>query len=124
MSPRVSAPQREALYQHILDRLSGIEDVWLAARSGQHEAATRLGGEYADYLRLVVDDLAFGAGSGEAIELTAPPDVLRRAFGRLRESAASQRHMEQAEWAEARGYEERNRLVTEACAAVLGELVG
>lgn len=119
----ITAGQRDALYGQILDRLSGIGDVWLAASTGNYGTADRLGREYSDELRLVADDLGWGDGPGEAtIELTAPPDVLRRVFGRLREGAAGERAKKAAGWAESRELEERNRLVAEACRAVLGGL--
>jgi hypothetical protein len=119
----ITAEQRDALYDQILDRLSGIGDVWLAASTEDYETADRLGREYCDELRLVLDDLGWGGGSAEdAIGLTAPPDVLRRVFGRLRDGAAGERAHKAAAWAESRELEERNRLVSEACQAVLGEL--
>ena len=119
----ISAEQRDALYDRILDRLSGIGDVWLAADSEDYDTADRLGREYSDELRLVLDDLGWGDGPDEtAIELTTPPEVLRRVFGRLRETTASERAAQATIWAESRGLEERNRLVGEACEAVLRAL--
>jgi hypothetical protein len=119
---KISAAHRDALYDQILDRLSGIGDVWLAVSAKDYEAATRLGREYSDDLRLLLDDLGWGDGPGRSIALSAPPDVLRRVFSRLRETAASQRLSEEPAWAEVREFEDRNRLVTEACETVLGEL--
>jgi hypothetical protein len=37
----------------------------------------------------VLDDLGWGSGPGGAVELTAPPDVLRRVFSRLRDAVVS-----------------------------------
>lgn len=119
---RISAAHRDALYEHILGRLSGINDLWLAVKTEDYDAATRLGREYSDDLRLVLDDLGWGDGPGRTIELTTPPDVLRRVFGRLRDTAASQRLSEESEWAELRAFVERNELVTEASEAVLADL--
>jgi hypothetical protein len=51
--------------------------------------------------------------------LTTAPDVLRRLFVRLRETAASERTHRQSGWVESRELEERNRLVGEACQVVL-----
>jgi hypothetical protein len=71
----ISHAQRDAVYDRILDRLSGIEDIWLAASGERYETADRLGREYSDELRLVLDDLGWGDGPGvEAIELTTEPD--------------------------------------------------
>lgn len=122
MSLTISAEQRDALYDQIFDRLSGIDDVWLAVSMGDYEAAERLGREYSDDLRLVLDDLGWGDGPGGAIDLTAPPDILRRAFTRLGDAALHLDADQQQERAEVREAEKRNRLVVEACRQVLTSL--
>lgn len=123
MTVMISSAQRDALYDRILDRLSGIGDVWLAASTENYGTADRLGREYSDDLRLILDDLGWGDRPGTAaIELTTPPDVLRRVFGRLRDSASGERDQQQKEWVESRELEERNRLVGEACQVVLAAL--
>lgn len=123
MAVTISHAQRDAVYDQILDRLSGIEDIWLAASTQRYETADRLGREYSDELRLILDDLGWGDGpEGESIELTTPPDVLRRVFARLRDTTAAERSDRQASWAESRQREERNRLVGEACQTVLAML--
>lgn len=119
---KISAAHRDALYDQILDRLSGIGDVWLAVFAEDYEAATQLGREYSDDLRLLLDDLGWGKGQGRSIELTAPPDVLRRVFDRLRATAASQQLSEESELAEFSAFVERNQLVAEACETVLAGL--
>jgi hypothetical protein len=119
----ITAEQRDALYDRILDRLSGIGDVWLAANSQDFATAERLGREYSDELRLVHDDLGWGDGPDSgAVELESSPDVLRRVFARLRDTTATERKAQATGWAESRNLEERNRLVSEACASVLREL--
>lgn len=119
----ITAAQRDALYDRILDRLSGIGDVWLAASAENFAVAERLGREYSDELRLLLDDLGLGDGpTGGTIELTSPPDVLRRVFGRLGESAATERAKQEPGWQESRALEDRNRLVAEACQLVLTAL--
>jgi hypothetical protein len=120
MTPLTITPeQRDALYEQILDRLSGIGDVWLAVCSENFDAAERLGREYSDDLRLVLDDLGFGDGSGEMIELTTPPDVLQRVLSRLHDLAVEQDRAEADERAEAEDYRTRNRLVRDTCRRVL-----
>ena len=115
----ITGAQRDALYDRILDRLSGIEDIWIAASGGRFETAARLGREYSDELRLVLDDLGWGPGPGlESIELATAPDVLRRVFGRLRETVADERDQQEADWIETRRLEERNRRLDEAGRAV------
>lgn len=53
----ITAAQRDALYDQILDRLSGIGDIWMAASNEQFETADRLGREYRDESRPLLDDL-------------------------------------------------------------------
>lgn len=120
----ISSEQRDALYDQILVRLSGIEDIWVAASSENYETADRLGREYSDELRLVLDDLGWGNGPElkTMIELTTEPDVLRRVLGRLGEAAAAEREYRQSAWVENRKLEERNRLVGETCRLVLTAL--
>jgi hypothetical protein len=122
MSPTITAAQRDALYDQILDRLSGIGDIELAIQAESYEVAERLGREYSDELRLLLDDLGFGDHRREPVELSAPPAVLRRVLPRLRELAQGHTASLEAEWIEARQVEERNRLVAEACEAVLADL--
>jgi hypothetical protein len=119
----ITHAQRDAVYDQILDRLSGIDDIWIAASKADFATADRLGREYSDELRLVLDDLGWGDGPGvETIELTTAPDVLRRIFGRMRDSAADERARRRAGWIETRQLDERNRLVGEACEAILAGL--
>jgi hypothetical protein len=123
MAVTISPEQREALYDRILDRLSGIGDVWVAVSTDDFDTADRLGREYSDELRLVLDDLGWGDGpEGAAIELTTDPAVLRRVFGRLRDTTAGERAAQATSWAESHLLEKRNRLVGEACATVLKAL--
>jgi hypothetical protein len=120
----VTAEQRDALCDQILDRLSGIGDVWVAAERRDYETAERLGREYSDDLRLVLDDLGFGDGPGRAVELTAPPDLLRRVLRRLRDQAVSDAAGREQERVEVRAMDERSRLVEEAYRRVLADLDG
>jgi hypothetical protein len=110
----VTAAQRDALYDQILDRLSGIGDIEMAIEARNYDAAERIGREYSDDLRLLLEDL----GIGEPIELTVPSEVLRRVLPRLRELAIDHSAGLASELAEAREVTERNRLVAEACATV------
>jgi hypothetical protein len=124
MSPTITAAQRDALYDQILDRLSGIGDIELAIDLERYEVATRLGREYSDDLRLLAEGLGFGEGSGAPVELTVPAEVLRRALPRLRKLAESHTASLAAERAEASELEERGRLVSEACDTVMASLDG
>lgn len=59
MTVTITSAQRDALYDQILDRLSGIGDIELAIQLENYDAAERLGREYSDDLRLLLDDLGF-----------------------------------------------------------------
>lgn len=122
--PTITAEQRGALYDQILDRLSGIGDIWLAVCAENYDAADRLAQTYADDLRLVLDDLGWGEGQADTIELTTPPDILRRVLTRLRDMAVGLDAGQQKERAEVQESEERNRQVVEACREVLADLDG
>ena len=122
MRPTISAEQRDALYDQILDRLSGIGDIEVAIHAHNYKDAERIGREYSDDLRLLLDDLGVGDGSGGPVELTTAPAVLRRVLPRLRDRAAGHSASLEPEWVEAEEIKERNRLVTEACEAVLAGL--
>jgi hypothetical protein len=120
----ITAAQRDALYSQILDRLSGIGDIELAIRLEQYETAEQLGREYSDDLRLLLDDLGFGDGSGDRVGLTTPPEVLARTLPRLRRLAEDYNAGLDPEWDEIRHLSARNRLIIEACATVLAGLNG
>jgi hypothetical protein len=73
---------------------------------------------------LLLDDLGIGDGDGEPVELTAPPDVLRRVLPRLRQLALDYTAALKPEMVEVQEVSERNRLVSEACESVLADLDG
>jgi hypothetical protein len=121
MALTITKAQRDALYDQILDRLSGIGDIEVAIQAKNFGTAERLTGEYSDDLRLLAD-LGFGDGNGESVDLNAPPDVLCRVLSRLRELAERYTASQESEQAEARELEERNRLVADTCEALLRDL--
>lgn len=114
----LSGDQRDALYDLILDRLSGLGDLWLLIEHEDYDTADRLGREFSDDLRLILDDLGWG-GATTPVTLTLPPSDLRRIFSRLREHAVSGRRVQEAELSEERRLLERADLVTTACDRVL-----
>jgi len=122
MSITLSGRQRDLLYDVVADRLTGIDDVWRAADEGEWERAQRLGREFSDLLRLVVDDLGWGRGREEAVDLTSPPDVLQRAIEAVRREAVVE-DSEQREQRLAVAETQLERAETlEACDAVLAQL--
>jgi hypothetical protein len=120
MSVRIPAAERDALYEQIHIRLSGIDDVWLAVEAEDYSRAEQVAQKFTDDLRLILDDLGWGAGGGEPLELTTPPDVLRRVCTRLWAKAEALRETEEEERAESRQREEQTQRVLETCRRVLG----
>jgi hypothetical protein len=116
-------PQRDALHDHMLTHLSGIDDLRATYLAGDFKEAERLAVEFADDLRLM-QDLGWGSPpAGNTVTLTAPPEQLRRLFTRLRDGVEGQRRNEERDEAdvenEHRDAQERAKHVTEACEHVL-----
>lgn len=119
----ITAEQRNLLYDHILDHLSGIGDIEIALTQEKYEMARRLGMTFSDELRLMSEDLGWGEeASAAAIELKTPPDVLRRALTRFRDMTQALDASEEGARTELRENAERNHLVIAACQQVLAEL--
>lgn len=117
----LSAEHRDALYDLILIRLSGLGDLWPMIEREDFQEADRLGREFADALRLVLDDLGWGE-HGTVVTLTLPPAELTRTFARLREHAERSRRAHEVELAEEHDVLERAQLAVAACDHVLNAL--
>lgn len=118
----ITAAERDALYEHIYVRLSGIGDVWMAIEAGDFARAGRLGREFSDDLRLVLDDLGWGERGAGPLELRTPPEVLRRIFHRIHAVAEEERAHEERERLEVHAREQQAAQVVETCRRVLAEL--
>lgn len=115
----ITAQQRDLLYDRLLLRLSGIDDVWIAVENGRLEEAERLGREFSDELR-ILDDLGWGEHQGDGpVELRTPPEVVRRVVKRIAARAEAEHADEQKERVAIEEAEEERRLVREACEHVL-----
>lgn len=122
----VTVEQRDALYEQILARLSGVNDLWMLIQTERFEEAGQLGRAVSDDLQLAIDDLGWGDGDGEEVELTTPPEVLRRALSRHCHDALRREATEIPERMETRQdmdeAKERNEEIVGACRRVLAEL--
>lgn len=119
---RITAAERDALYDQIYVRLSGVDSLWLATQEEDWESADQLARELVDELRLVLADLGWGEGSGETLQLTTPPDVLRRVLTRMQGQAEGAQAAEAEEREESRLREEQRQRLMQTCRRVLAEL--
>jgi hypothetical protein len=124
VSITITAAQRDALYDDVLTHLSGIDGLWLVIKREDYATADRFGREFADDLTLIVEDLGWGAESSKIVELTTPPDVLRRVLGQLRRRAEQHVRTEQEAINELREERSRAQFVVETCNRVLAALDG
>jgi hypothetical protein len=123
MTLTITAGQRDLLYEEILIRLAAVGDINLALKQKDWEAATRLGMAFSDDLRLVSQDLGWGPRQAdEPVELTSPPDVLRRAMSRWRDALLGIDAAQESERKSLRESQTRNYVVVEACRSVLANL--
>jgi hypothetical protein len=119
----ISGEQRDALYEELLDRLTGIDGVWLAIdEENDLEKADQRAREFAGYLRLIFEDLGWGDHGPPLVELTMPPDELSQTISRLRVQAAERYEEERAEQEAFRTRWEHTALVRETCDEVLKRL--
>lgn len=122
MTVEITASERDAFYEQIYVRLTGIDSLWLAAQAEDYERADRLARELVDELRLVLEGLGWGTGGGETTRLTTEPAILRRILTRMQEQAEAQQKAEEEEREEGRRREEQRRRLLDACRRVLAEL--
>lgn len=122
----ITGEQRDAIYELLSDRLSGLDDVWKALRCQRDfAAAERLGREFRRELRLL-DDLGWPEEDDrELVELTMPAQELAPLLARLQGDAAEGLALPPDE-KEAREAEERYRrhclVARAACVELLGGL--
>jgi len=119
-APKITAAQRNAIYQQILDQMGKAGDLSLLVEQGDLGAARRLAREVSDDLQLVLDALGWGeTSSGGAVELDLPAEQLRRTFARLHERAVEQREASTQDPTETQAPYERALIVIETCDQVL-----
>jgi hypothetical protein len=81
----IDRERRDALYELVLDHLSGIGDFWIAVEEKDFAKAERLGIEYGEDFRLLEDIGWAPEHGGATVVLTLPPhdliELLRRLHG-------------------------------------------
>lgn len=121
----ISAEERDLLYHRILIHLSGIDRVWLAARHHDYVEADRLGRQVCDELQLLLEDLGWGETRGDdPVEMTSPPERVRRVVELLRDLANAEEAGERRSREAMQNAEVENREVRELCDRLLAALDG
>ena len=88
MPVTITRAQRDAIYEMVINHLSGIGDVWLGVHRRDFGDAKRLGRRFAEDLRLL-EDLGWSETiDQETVTLTMPPGELTRTLARLHKDAA------------------------------------
>lgn len=119
----LTTDERNALRDQIFDRLPGIDDVWLSAKTGDFEAAHRLAREYADDLQLLNECLGWDENpDSEQFPLDLPADLLKRVFTRHGQLALMRDTEEEKERSDLRDNREANVFLIETCKRALAKV--
>lgn len=124
-APKITAAQRNAIYQQIVDDLRNARyldagDLLLLGKQDDLGASRHLIREVSDDLQLILDALGLGETSaGADVVLDLPAEQLRRTFARLRERAVEQREESPQEPTDTQATYERALMVIETCDQVL-----
>jgi hypothetical protein len=122
MSITITREERDALYKRIVVQLNGIDGVYRAVEDEDWATAQSLGQEFSALLRLVCEDLGWGAGEEGALTLSTPPDVLARAAGSLRDLARRDRIHYEEESKSAEEKADEARYLEQTCERLLGDI--
>jgi hypothetical protein len=108
----IDRERRNALYELVLDHLSGIGDFWIAIEEKDFAKAERLGIEFGEDFRLLEDIGWAPEHVGATVALTMPPhdliELLRRLHGEagcVLEGSACARLLEKEEESAKQRYE-------------------
>lgn len=118
----ITRGQRDAIYQMVLDHLTGIGEVWMAVQHRDLPTARRLGRDFAEELRLLEDLGWTETIDGEMIALTVPPDELMRTLARLHKHAAGALEIYVSRPKDDEALAQRDVLASEALGEILARL--
>lgn len=122
MPVTITRAQRDAIYEMVINHLTGIGDVWLSVQSGDFAAAKRLGQGFADDLRLM-DDLGWTESiDRETVALTLPPEELTRTLARLHKDASGSLGTFVSRPKDEEDLAQRDVAASEALGEILGQL--
>lgn len=119
--PRITPEERRILWEEARTSLNGINDLERAVDREDWRDADRRAREFAPLL-VLCEDIGWERETEEDITLSSPPELLRRAFLRLREVARYLSSHHQAEIDEVSGELSEARMLERTCDRVLGEL--
>ena len=89
MPVTITRAQRDAVYELVISRLTAIGDVWLSIKRREFADARKMGGDFAEDLRLL-EDLGWAETiDRETASLTQPPQELTRTLARLHKDASA-----------------------------------
>jgi hypothetical protein len=120
--PLISAEESDAFYSQIREHLSRFEDLSRTLARDDVRQAMRIGQEYEEDVRLL-HDIGWGEGTGKPVDLTMPPDELRRVLIRFRDEATKQLASEEREEAEARAEAQPHREIATITIQMCGRLL-
>jgi hypothetical protein len=120
----ITREQRDAIYEVVLNHLTGIGDVWIAVQSRDFDYAQKLGRAFAEDLRLL-DDLGWASECHtQTVTLTMPSDDLARAAARLQRRAADSLESYVSRPKDDEEIAERDVAASAAVGDLLGHLAG
>ncbi|HEU5064067.1 MAG TPA: hypothetical protein VFT79_13090 [Solirubrobacterales bacterium] len=122
MTITLTKEERDALYERIVVRLNGIDDIHQVVEQEDWDAAQRLGQEFSDLLRFVCSDLGWGEASQPQLTLSAPPDVLSRAATIVRDLAQADANQFESERRDLEVLESEAAYLRQTCERLLAEL--
>lgn len=120
MAITISGEERNLFFTQIVDRLTGIGDVYLAVEHQDWGTAQRVGQEFADFLRFLCEDIGWDERDDETFVLSSPADLLRRVIGLLHRMASIDREAHERERDEAGEDAAEAKQLQEACERILG----
>jgi hypothetical protein len=118
----ISGEERNALFNQIADRLTGIDVVYTSLEVRDWETAQRVGQEFADLLRFLCEDIGWGEGGDDVYVLTSPPNVLQRVIGFVHKAALADREVHERERDEAGDDVTEAKQLQEMCERILGSV--
>jgi len=118
----INREQRDAIYELVLNHLTGIGDVWIEVENRQFATAKRLGRDFAEDLRLL-EDLGWAETiDRETVTLTVAPEELTRTLARLHKRAAGSLELYVSRPKDDEELAQRDLAASEALGEVLGQL--